>query len=87
MGLIEKIKSLKKPNARWEHFYTKEERKLVVPDKTMYDILEDSSIDYPDYTAYSYFGTKVTYKEMFKEVKKAIDAYRSHGVRRGDVVS
>ena len=87
MGLIEKIKSLKKPNARWEHFYTKEERKLVVPDKSMYDILEDSAIDYPDYTAYSYFGTKVTYYEMYKEVKKAIDAYRSHGIRRGDVVS
>ena len=38
MSLIDKIKSLKKPNARWEHFYTKEERKLVVPDKSMYDI-------------------------------------------------
>ena len=87
MSLIDKIKSLKKPNARWEHFYTREERKLVVPDKTMFDILEDSSIDYPDYTAYSYYGTKVTYKEMYKEVKKAIDAYRSHGIRRGDVVS
>ncbi len=87
MGLIEKIKSLKKPNARWEHFYTKEERKLVVPDKTMFDILKDSANDYPDYTAYSYYGTKVTYKAMFKEVKKAIDSYRSHGIRRGDVVS
>ena len=87
MGLIEKIKSLKKPNARWEHFYTKEEKKLIVPDKSMYDILYDSSLDYPDYIAYSYFGTKVTYREMFKEVKKAIDAYRSHGVRRGDVVT
>ena len=87
MSLIDKIKSLKKPNARWEHFYTKEERKLVVPDKSMFDILEDSSIDYPDYTAYSYFGTKVTYHEMYKEVKGAIDAYRSHGIRRGDVVS
>ena len=42
MSLIDKIKSLKKPNARWEHFYTREERKLVVPDKTMFDILEDS---------------------------------------------
>ena len=87
MSLIDKIKSLKKPNARWEHFYTKEERKLVVPDKSMFDILEDSYIDYPDYIAYSYFGTKVTYSEMYKEVKKAIDAYRSHGIRRGDVVS
>ena len=87
MSLIDKIKSLKKPNARWEHFYTKEERKLVVPEKSMYDILYDSSLDYPDYTAYSYFGTKVTYHDMYKEVKKAIDAYRSHGIRRGDVVS
>ena len=87
MSLIDKIKSLKKPNARWEHFYTKEERKLVVPEKSMYDMLYDSSLDYPDYTAYSYFGTKVTYHDMYKEVKKAIDAYRSHGIRRGDVVS
>ena len=87
MGLIDKIKSLKKPNARWEHFYTKEEKKLVVPDKTMYDILYDSSIDYGDYYAYSYYGTKVTYKKMLKDVNLAIDAYRSHGIRRGDVVS
>ena len=78
MSLIDKIKSLKKPNARWEHFYTKEERKLVVPEKSMYDILYDSSLDYPDYTAYSYFGTKVTYHDMYKEVKKAIEMYQKH---------
>jgi len=87
MSLIDKIKSLKKPNARWEHFYTKEERKLEVPEKTMYDILSDSALDYAYYTAYSYFGTKVTYKEMLKQVDKAVYAFRSQGIRRGDVVS
>ena len=87
MSLIEKLKSLKKPNARWEHFYSRNEKKLVVPEKSMYDILYDSKEEYPYFTAYSYFGTKVTYKEMFKEVEKAIYAFRSQGVRRGDVVS
>ena len=85
MNIIEKLKSLRK--APWEHFYTREERKLVVPEKSMYDIMADSAKTYPLYNAYSYFGTKVTYKDMYKMVEKAVSAFRSHGIRRGDVVS
>ena len=87
MSLIHKIKSLKKPNAPWEHFYTKEERKLVIPDDTLYDVLAKSAEEYPLYYAYSYYGTKVTYREMLNMVEKAVCAFRSHGIRRGDVVS
>ena len=87
MSLIEKIKNLTGSKMRWEHFYTKEERKLVIPEKSMYDILVDSAKSYPLYTAYSYFGTKVTYKDMLSLVEKAALAFRSQGIRKGDVVS
>ncbi len=87
MSLIDKIKSLKKPNAPWEHFYTREERKLEIPEDTLYDVLAKSAEEYPLYYAYTYFGTKVTYKEMLNIVEKAVCAFRSQGIRRGDVVS
>ena len=87
MSIIDKIKSLNKPKALWEHFYTKEERNLIVPDITMYDVVSNSAKEYPNYIAYSYFGTKVTYQEMLKEINRAVCAFRNLGVRRGDVVS
>ncbi len=88
MNLIDILKSLgKKSSGVWEKFYSKEEKKLEVPDKTLYDIVKESAELYPDLYAYDYYGVKTTYKVFFENIEKASVAFRNLGIRRGDVVS
>lgn len=87
MGIIDKLKELKRPKAVWNKYYTKEERELKIPDKSMYEIISDASFKYPNSNAYEYFGTKVKFKDFIKQIDKASIAFRNQGIRRGDVVS
>lgn len=79
----------KKPNARWAKYYSKKEMNLDVPNMSIYQQLKQRSLDgnFKDNIALEYFGTKITYSEMFKNIDKTARALRSQGVRRGDVVT
>ena len=88
MNLIDIIKSLgKKSHGVWEKYYTKEERKLVIPNKTLYEMAKESCEKYDDLYAMDYFGVKITYREFLKKIEIASVAFRNLGIRRGDVVS
>ena len=79
----------KKPKARWAKYYSKKEMNLDVPNMSIYQFLKNKSLEcnYKDNVALEYFGTKITYSELFKNIDKAARALRSQGVRRGDVVT
>ena len=88
MNLIDIIKNIgRKSHGVWEKYYTKEERKIVVPDKTMYEMIKDSCETYSDLYAIDYFGVKMTYRSFLSNIDKASVAFRNLGIRRGDVVS
>lgn len=87
MSIIDEIKKLKKPNAPWNKFYSREQRNLNVPEKTMYELLEESFICYEHNVAIEYFGNKITYAEFEKLILKTERALRSQGIRKGDVVT
>lgn len=87
MGIIDKLKELKRPKAIWNKYYSKEERELKIPDKSMYEIISESAYKFPNLNAYDYFGTKVKFKDFLKQIDKASIAFRNQGIRRGDVVS
>ena len=69
MGIIDKIRDFGKPKAIWNKYYTKEEKDLVIPDKTMYEMLLESKEKYPHINAYEYYGNKVTFKSFLKEIE------------------
>ena len=87
MNIIDKIKSLKKPNSPWNKYYTKEERSFKIPNKSIYELLEDSCRDYSKLSAIDYFGTKISFNSFINEIDKSARAFLSLGIKEGDVVT
>lgn len=87
MEMINKIKRLKHPNAPWQKFYSKEQKNASIPDKSMYELLEISAFKYPNVCAIEYYGVKITYRNLIKQINRASMAFKSHGIRKGDIVT
>ncbi len=85
MNVIERIK--KKLKAPWKKYYTKSEMKVDIPDISIYQLLEQKCLEYSDKIAINYFGHTITYKEFLKQIEDAAKAFRSQGIRKGDVVT
>ena len=86
MNVINLIKQklIKTP---WAKYYKKEDLKLKVPDISMYEALKEAVLKYESRTAINYFGKKLSYREFLNLIDKAALAFRSQGVRRGDIVT
>ena len=52
----------------WIKFYGDTPATLTYPEKSMYEIVLDSAVNYPDYKAYDFMGNTKTYKEFVKEI-------------------
>ncbi len=79
----------KKPNARWAKYYNKKEMNLDVPNISIYQFLKNKSLEnnFRDNPALEYFGVKISYTNLFRKIDKCARAFRSQGVRKGDVVT
>ena len=60
---------------------------LEYPDCSMVDMIMQSAEKWPDNTAYSYYGHKVSYKNFVKKIEKAARALKNYGVKEGDRVT
>ena len=58
-----------------------------IPDMSMFGLLKMMAEKQPDSTAYEYFGTKCTYRNLVEKIKEISGAYYSLGVRKGDIVT
>ncbi len=85
MNVIEVIR--KKIKAPWKKFYKKKEMEFEVPDISIYQMLKNSALKYKDLTAINYFGKTLTYEEFLEQIDLAARAFRSQGIRKGDVVT
>lgn len=77
----------KKLKARWDKFYSKQEMNFKVPDISLYDQVKETAKTYPNYKAYTYFGTKDTFRGFHKEIIRCAKAFNALGVRKGDIVT
>ena len=86
MNVINLIKQklIKTP---WAKYYKKEDLKLKVPDISMYEALKEVVLKYESRPAINYFGKRLSYREFLNSIDRAALAFRSQGVRRGDVVT
>lgn len=57
------------------------------PDKTMYELFSDSAQTYSNYTACSFMGTYIKYKDLKKSVDFAADKLIKLGISKGDVIT
>ena len=85
MSIFDIIK--KKENNRWEKYYTKAEWNINVPDVSIYNYMSNKANNYLDTIAFNYFGKTIKYKELLKQIDMCAMAFRSQGVRVGDVVT
>ena len=79
-----KQKMIKTP---WLKYYQKDERKIKIEDISIYQLLEKSSIGREKNIAINYYGKQITYKDLLHKITQAARAFRSQGIRRGDVVT
>ena len=85
--LFTKLFKKKDNDDPWLAYYSKEERKIKFTDKTIYEYLKDSVGVDTDFIALNYFGTRVSYNELFLRIEQASRSLRSLGVKPGDVVT
>ncbi|MBN2533547.1 MAG: AMP-binding protein [Spirochaetales bacterium] len=74
----------KKP---WLNFYGKIPHSIEYPEKTMYEMVHDAAMRYPDNTAYSFMGARSTYRDFLAEIDHAADAFLSSGLKKSDTVT
>ena len=89
MNFFSLIGLKKKPKAIWKKYYHKKDMNIDIPNISIYQYLKESSLlgGYKNNIAIEYFSTKITYQEFFKNIERCSKAFRSQGIRRGDVVT
>lgn len=91
MGIIKnllfKIFKRKKDNDPWLAYYSEEDQSIQFTNKTIYEYLKEQVKDDLDYYALNYFGTRITYDEMFKRIDLIGRSLQSLGVKKGDIVT
>ncbi|MBQ6494645.1 MAG: AMP-binding protein [Bacilli bacterium] len=78
-----------KPKAPWEKYYKKNDMNISPPNKSIYRFLRDKVKEehYDNNIAITYFGTHRTYNDFFKEINITAKAFKSQGIRKGDIVT
>lgn len=76
--------SIDKP---WLKYYSDEAINNPLPEETMYQYIWDKNKDHLRITALDYFGTRISYEQLFNNIKKTAAMLHSQGVRSGDIVT
>lgn len=78
-----------KPKAPWKKYYTKNDMNITPPEVSIYRFLRNKAkeLNYDNNIAITYFKNHKTYKEFFKEIYITARAFKSQGIRKGDVVT
>ncbi|MCR5479573.1 MAG: acyl--CoA ligase [Ruminococcus sp.] len=75
--------SIDKP---WLKYYSEEAINAKLPECTIFKYLWDSNKEYLDNIALNYFDRRITYGQMFVNIKRAAKAFSALGVKEGDIV-
>ncbi len=78
---------IKTNNYPWFKYYIDMRNTLKYPDTSMYDVVKKTCIKYPSNIAYTYFGTKVTYKSLLKKIDLYAQSYSKIGIVKGSNVT
>ena len=87
MKLFDLLNFKKKNKTLWNEYYKSDKVKFEVPKGSIYNLIKDALPEKEDFLAYSYYGHSVTFKDFMKQIDAAARAFRSQGIRKGDVVT
>ena len=80
---IYKGNKIKKP---WVKLYGDIPEFTEIPDLTMYEMLRDTALKYPDKTVIKYLGAKITFKKFLSMIDKCASSFSAYGIKAGDSV-
>ena len=87
MKLINKIVDNIKYKHPWDKFYQKKDRKIEVPNLSIYEYLKETAKGHEKSLALNYFNRKLSFANLFSEIDLCARALKSQGIREGDVVT
>jgi len=71
----------------WLKYFPKESIGLDTPRCTALSYLKEANKERPDFTALNYYGTKISFRNLYKNIDVCADAFAALGVKEGDYVS
>ena len=71
----------------WLSYYNKDDNTIKITDKCIYEYMVECVGQDTDLIALNYFGYRMSFGEMFDKIDNAAKAFRSIGVKEGDVVT
>lgn len=75
--------NVKKP---WLKFYGDRPEFMDIPDLTMYELLRDTALKYPEKTAIDYMGAKITFGKFLSMIDRCAASFLAYGIKPGDCV-
>ena len=82
-----KRKNKDKLENSWDKYYKKDQRNITIPDISIYDYFERTTLNREYQTAINYFGVKTSFIELVRKIDICAKALVSSGVREDDVVT
>lgn len=71
----------------WQNYFKMENFYDIKNDMTIYQDIVKNNKDYLDNLALLYFGAKITYGELFKNIDKTAKSLEEYGIKKGDFVT
>ncbi len=71
----------------WMKYYSPDVSPDDLPRCTIYSNLKNQSKSFFDNNALHYFGTKITYRQLIKDIDECADAFAALGIKQNDIVS
>lgn len=85
--LVYKLFKGKRKDEPWLAYYSRKDRSIKFTDKSIYNYLKDEVGKDLDYYALNYFGTRITYDEMFRKIDSIAASLKYYGIKEKDVVT
>lgn len=87
MTIFDSFRKRKEIPSPWSKYYSEEDLNIKIPNISLYKQIVETMNKYPDYTAYKYFGKKVSYRSLIRQIDNASVAFKDLGVKKGEVVT
>lgn len=71
----------------WLAYYSEEDKSIKFTNKSIYEYMLSTIGQDLDFYALNYFGTRITYDEMFKRINLIARSLKHLGVKKGDIVT
>lgn len=86
-GNMEKMTGKPSIDKPWLKYYDEEVLNKKLPEKTIYEYITENNKKYPNRIALNYFGKKITYGQLLKNIDQTARAFRAYGIREGNIVT